>query len=178
MSSAEAATARLEAVFAHIRDTRMQGVPILNEAMPVKAVGLREWGAYWLGVMVTPWFMNLVLLPREGAGADVAWPGMRVTEGQTHAMPSGQYAFLLSEEDGLGRYQMCSLFSPMAEFADAEAAIATAEAVMVALFEAPCPDDAEPEQAEASPPVERPAPKPMSRRALLFGRSDTGKDAP
>lgn len=180
MSTAEAVAAQFERVFTAIRDTRMQGVPILNDAMPVKAVGFREWGAYWLGVMVTPWFMNLVLVPRAGAGAEAAWPGMQVTDSQTHALPSGPYAFLLGEEEGLGRYQMCSLFSPMFEFENAEAVIATAEAVMVALFEVPREEEAD-EEIKPEKAVEiaaKPVPKAVSRRALLFGRPDAGKDAP
>ena len=48
MTTAEAIAAKLEHVFGVIRDTRMDGVPILNEALPVKAVGFRAWGAWWI----------------------------------------------------------------------------------------------------------------------------------
>ena len=31
----------------------------VNPALAVEAVGFRPWEDHWLGVMVTPWFMNL-----------------------------------------------------------------------------------------------------------------------
>lgn len=158
MPDAAEIAARFEHVFAAIRDTRMQDVPILNAAMPVKAVGFREWGAYWLGVLITPWFMNLVLAPHTDTDAEGAWSDLRVTDTVKHSFPAGEYAFLVGEEDGVGRYQMCSLFSPMFEFEDAEAAVLTAEAVMVALFEA-----------EAKPEAPQEQPKAVSRRAFLTG---------
>ncbi|MCU7925204.1 MAG: [NiFe]-hydrogenase assembly chaperone HybE [Candidatus Thiodiazotropha sp. (ex Dulcina madagascariensis)] len=49
-------------------------------------------------------------------------------------LPAGPYEFILGEEAGIGRYQMCSLFSPVFEFADQATAVATAEAVMHALM--------------------------------------------
>ena len=55
----------LEQVFAHIAATRMQGVPVQNPALRVQAVGFApqadpDGGEWLLGVLVTPWFMNLV----------------------------------------------------------------------------------------------------------------------
>ena len=46
----------------------MAGVPMLNPALRVQAVGFRHWQSHWLGVLVTPWFMNLMLLPRIDCG--------------------------------------------------------------------------------------------------------------
>ena len=37
---------------------------MLNPALSVEAVGFRPWDEHWLGVLVTPWFMNLWLMPR------------------------------------------------------------------------------------------------------------------
>lgn len=187
LETAQTIAAKLEAVFGGIRDTRMAGLPVLNEAMPVKAVGFREWGGYWLGVLITPWFMNLMLLPRE-AGAPVSRPG----EAETHVLPAGRFAFTHGEEEGLGRYQMCSLFSPMFQFEEAEAAIATAEAVMTALFETGVAADLTAEERElqamltgkpvAAPEERKPdqpaPPEPLSRRALITGfQSGSGRDA-
>ena len=121
-----------------------------------------------------------------------AWRSLALGSSVPHTFPAGRFEFLLGEEDALGRYQMCSLFSPMFDFADAEAAMATAEAVMAALFEAgetlaPTDEERELEAVLTGKPLaagtpdepEKPAPpKPMSRRALITGfRSGGGRDA-
>ncbi len=121
----------LEQVFRRIETERMQGLPILNSALRVSAVGFRHWQGHCLGVLITPWFMNLMLLPNEGDG----WRELRIGDKQLHQFPSGSYEFIVGEEPGVGRYQMCSLFSPVFEFADQETAEATAEAAMQALME-------------------------------------------
>jgi [NiFe] hydrogenase assembly HybE family chaperone len=90
----------------------------------VQAVGFRPWGAHWLGVLVTPWFMNLVLLPRERAACHPV--GERET--RHHVFPAGVFEFIGNRDAVLGDYQACSLFSPMFEFADHDAARATATA--------------------------------------------------
>jgi [NiFe] hydrogenase assembly HybE family chaperone len=125
-------TQGLEQVFSRIERERMQGLPILNKALQVRAVGFCEWQGRCLGVLITPWFMNLMLLPCEGDD----WQNLRIGDKQLHQLPSGPYEFILGEETGVGRYQMCSLFSPVFEFADQETAEATAEAAMAALMDA------------------------------------------
>lgn len=138
MSPAEAIASSLESVFQRIEQAAMEGVPILNPALSVKAVGLREWGDEWLAVLITPWFMNLALLPRAGAEAP-----LRVTTGtKEHVVfPAGRFEFIHAFEDELGPYRMCSLFSPVFEFADQETAEATARHVLAELFSAPADDD-------------------------------------
>jgi rubredoxin len=50
--------AQLESLFRQIADTRMQGIPILNPALQVQAIGFRQWdgphGLLWVGVLLTP----------------------------------------------------------------------------------------------------------------------------
>jgi [NiFe] hydrogenase assembly HybE family chaperone len=52
--------ARIEAVFAGIATTRMAGVPVLNPALGVAMRGWQAVEPFELGVLVTPWFMNLL----------------------------------------------------------------------------------------------------------------------
>ena len=68
---------RLEAAFGAVYEQRMQGLPFINAALAVEAVDFRPWNGHWLGVLITPWFMNLVLLPNDQA----AWPALRVGSG-------------------------------------------------------------------------------------------------
>jgi [NiFe] hydrogenase assembly HybE family chaperone len=122
----------LESAFTRIQRERMTDVPLLNPALEVQAVGFRVWENYCLGVLITPWFMNLMLLSLDG---DV-WAELPSGTKINQSFPSGTYEFILGEEEGIGRYQMCSLFSPVFEFQNQEAAVATAEAVMEGLMDA------------------------------------------
>ena len=122
---------KLESIYTMIEDERMDDVPILNKALSVKAVGFREWDSHILGVMLTPWFMNLMLLP----GEDDDWDELEALSKTKQVFPSGNYEFIVGEEEGIGKYQMCSLFSPVFEFKDQETAVATAEAVMNELMD-------------------------------------------
>jgi len=174
---------RLEACFAEIAATRMEGVPILNHALSVQAVGGRDWSEGWLCVLVTPWFMNLMLLP----GSDDEFAAATGTK-RILAFPAGQFEFIAGHEDGLGHYWMCSLFSPVFEFPDQEAAEATALSAIDALFETDgetddsenamarmwrgeAPEDDPVAEAEESedPEVEIAAPREVSRRSFLRG---------
>ena len=144
--------AAFEALFERIAATRMQGIPILNPALRVQAVGFEpgpDAAAAAVGVLVTPWFMNLVWLPLDEHDADVAPPGAT----REHAVGNERFAFIGAVEPVFGRFEVCSLFSPMGEFADQDGAVATARAVLDELRRAP----------SAVVPV-------PSRRALLLGR--------
>jgi [NiFe] hydrogenase assembly HybE family chaperone len=145
--------------FEFIGRTRMAGVPVLNPALRVQAVafaaqqhdGDEAGGA--LGILVTPWFMNLIWL----AASDAATPPVGET---TLRVIGGQaLVFIAADDTRTGRYELCSLYSPMFEFHDQASACATAEAVLLTLRQPPAPAPIAPQQ---------PA---RARRAFLFGRS-------
>ena len=52
----------LVASFERIGRESMRGLPFYNEALSVEAVGFERFGDAWLGVLITPWFMNLMLV--------------------------------------------------------------------------------------------------------------------
>jgi [NiFe] hydrogenase assembly HybE family chaperone len=152
----------LEQVFAHIATTRMRGVPVQNPVLRVQAVGFApqadpDGGEWLLGILVTPWFMNLVYLPMDLAGAaeTLPAPGHKASR----QIGSETFEFIGTHEDGLGAFACCSLFSPMFEFADHATAVATACEVLN-LLRAPAP-----------PPPAPPAVEAPSRRGFLFGRA-------
>ncbi len=140
----------LERAFAHIQATRMAGLEFLNPALRVEALGFRDWSGLRLGVLVTPWSINLVLLP----GPVTLLPPVRVGDQKLWTFPSGIYGFYAHEEAATGPYQQCSLFSPVAEFASQEDAVAAARAALAALLEVPPPPAPEP-------------PATLSRRGLF-----------
>ncbi len=120
----------LEQLYDDIRVNRMADVPILNDKLRVQAVGFREWNHHVLGVLITPWFMNLMLLPRE----DTDWKGYKFGSKHSFVFEAGSFEFTLGEEENLGQYMSCSMFSPMFDFADHEAAVETAEAIVAGMF--------------------------------------------
>ncbi len=120
----------LERVFAHIAATRMLDVPILNLALRVEAVGFCEWEGRWVGVLVTPWMINLVLLPEENA----TLTPLVADEKKVWHFPSGAYEFRGLNEPMLGTCHMCSLISPVADFNTHEEAVAVAQEMMRTLF--------------------------------------------
>ncbi|UWU95536.1 [NiFe]-hydrogenase assembly chaperone HybE [Bradyrhizobium sp. CB1015] len=122
----------LAASYREIGDRAMRDLPIYNGALGVEAVGFRPFNGTMVGIMVTPWFMNVVM-PASA---------MRETSGATVRIrfPAGDIEFTLGEVGQMGRVASCSLFSPMFEFADMAAARATAEAALAELM---LPDDSE-----------------------------------
>lgn len=161
-------SAALEAAFGRIARDHMAGVPILNPALHVQAVDFAPWQGYWLGALVTPWFLNLVLLPRDAS----AQAGRSVGERRFHHFGAGDFAFLASFEPEVGAFESCSLVSPMGDFPDQDGACATARAALrmlqveqpaAALVGATTPPELAP-----APPGSEPRP---NRRNWLFGRS-------
>ncbi len=125
-----AAVARLEAAFRESHG-RMRGTPLCNAALQVEALGFRPHEGHFVGVLVAPWFMNLMVLP--GPGED--WSDLKPGEKEMLAFTSGTYEFVHNAKDGLGGYKACSLFSPMGEFPSQLAAADVAREVMPALFD-------------------------------------------
>ena len=156
----------LEAAFRRIETGSMAGVPMLNNALRVEAVGFARWQSHWLGTLVTPWFMNLVLVPGEADTWQSVGPGQRLFR----KFPSGDFAFLGSEEPEVGEFQCCSLFSPMGQFSDQDGAREVAQAALAALMSDPvnAAPPTPPREAFADPKqaaIER----PMSKREFIGG---------
>lgn len=177
----------LEAAFMRIYHERMADVPIVNPALEVEAVGFALRDGHWLGILIAPWFMNLVRVP----GPAAPWTSVRGEDRHFRQFPSGTYAFLGGEEPELGEFQTCSLISPMGQFGDQDSARATAQAVLGMLLAPPAPgsvpDIGPPRRVESTqdevaktapadaatlapaPEAEAIPPRPMSKRDFLFG---------
>jgi len=121
---------RLAAAFRAVA-ARMQGLSFVSPAVEVEAVGFAPWGSHWLGVMVTPWFMNLTLLPRDPAAWQALAPGAK----RRYVFPAGTYEFVGANDAAIGDYQVCSLFSPLQEFDDHASARLVARLAREALFD-------------------------------------------
>lgn len=175
---------RLEAAFRAVAH-RMTGLGFVNPALSVEAVGFAPWNGHWLGVLVTPWFMNLTLAPRDRA----VWQPLAQGEKRCYAFPAGEYEFIGAHDDAAGEYQQCSLFSPLLEFEDHATARLVAVLAREALFDAdhaevpvmPVANLSPAAQSEPSTPADGAAPgplaklekkldAPLSKRNFLHGR--------
>ena len=92
---------KLQQVFETIWQQRMQDMPIVNPALSVAVIGFEEKSAGQPGILLTPWCMNLVLLP-EADEWNLLKPGSK----QIHAFPSGKYEFVVADEPGLCLLQL------------------------------------------------------------------------
>lgn len=134
---------KIEILFREIETTRMEGVPILNKALSVAAFGFEPWLDYQLGVLLTPWFMNLMLVPLEPEKYAENPP--QVGDKQMINVPAGQVEFIVGYEESLGYSLSCSLFSPVFEFENQQAAVETATAALKEILN----DECETEEDEA-----------------------------
>ena len=117
--------------FTEVWHGKMRDVPIVNKLLHVQAVGFQMHEGRPLGVLISPWFMNLVQLPAEGEDWSALVPGAKEVIG----FASGEYEFIHNVREMVGGYKACSLFSPMGEFRNQAQAVDVARAVMVALFQ-------------------------------------------
>jgi [NiFe] hydrogenase assembly HybE family chaperone len=134
--------------FERIHNTHMRGLPILNPRMAVEVVATRSFGEHRICVLVTPWFMNLVLLP----GTE-EWANVDQGESFRIEFPREALDFNVSRDDTIGTFLSAVLFRTVIDFPDQETAREVALEVMENLFVS----DKEPE------------PKVINRRSLLTG---------
>jgi [NiFe] hydrogenase assembly HybE family chaperone len=140
---------RLEALYRALAEGAMAGLPICNPRLGVAALGFREVGGEAVGVVVTPWFLNIVAAPLGSIAPTRAGETRRLT------LPAGALDLIVGELPGFGRLDAASLVSPMFAFADMAAALGAAEGALRALFAAP-------------------APRGLDRRAFLRGNAAVG----
>jgi [NiFe] hydrogenase assembly HybE family chaperone len=138
-------------------DAVMCDLPIYNDKITIEAIGFRPFGDdALLGVVLTPWFMNLVLLP-------VAPELMRMAEiGRPLEveLPVGKRTFVIGGNEVVGLYRAHSLHSPVLTFTLPGQAQAEARRQLGLLLTPSAQDDR----------VNRDTSAAVDRRALLFGR--------
>ncbi len=131
--SQERVATRVTQAFERIHREQMAGLPLLNNALSVAALGFQEFEGRTLGMLVTPWMMSLLLFP----GQQDNWDAQALGSKHQISFPSGNYRFMVNAIDGLGVCQMHSLHSPMHPFRSQEDAVARATAFLNTLLVVP-----------------------------------------
>ena len=140
--------ADLVARYQAIYEERMRDLPIVNPKLAVEAVGFDQWEEKDLGILITPWFMNLVVLPDSDRLVDLP-QGDRVE----CRFPSGPCELTVYQDEELGTYLAAVLFRTVADFPDQDVARAVAEEALAQIL--------------AEPPAKETG--NVSRRGLLTG---------
>jgi [NiFe] hydrogenase assembly HybE family chaperone len=146
----------LEDFYRLVQRERMQGIPLLNAALCVEAVGF-EWTStedeepVAEGVLITPWFMSLVRLPAQPLPH-----GGQVGRSFVRDFGSERFDFIGAHDPAIGYHETCALFSPMGEFATQALARETAREALALT--------------RPAPPV-TPPPVPSRRAFFLGGRA-------
>lgn len=122
----------LVARFQKIHRDRMQGLPIVNPAIQVEAVGFGDSQEHELGVLITPWFMNLILSP----GSE-EWSGEQQGNLVECELPSGHCEMTICDDEALGRYLSAVLFRTMTDFPDQSVARAVAAEALAQMLSDP-----------------------------------------
>jgi hydrogenase maturation protease len=131
-----AGATQIEGLEKHFRETgerHMRDLPIYNAALAVEAIDFQplagEAGAL-VGVLLTPWFMNAVVLPAEAPPFDLKRAGQK----QAVALPSGQRDFLWGGDEPTGLILTYSLRSPVLDYKTQDEARAAARRALAILL--------------------------------------------
>ena len=156
--------------YRHVQTERMQGIPLLNPALRVEAVGF-EWALALEeaaepvaeGVLITPWFMSLLRLPAVNGPH-----GNRVGRKAVRDFGSERFDFIGAHDPAIGYHETCALFSPMNGFTSQDLARETALASLALVRPRP--------EAEAVAPIAT-EPLPARRAFFMARRPDAGAAA-
>ena len=116
-------SAILESAFQHIAETKMQSLPFYQAQIPVEASGFQRFEGQWIGCLLTPWMLSLLVLPGPGQ----QWEKRTVGEKLALSLPCGNVRFTVGEVEACGQYLASSLMSPLDKNASAQALITLAQ---------------------------------------------------
>ena len=123
------AVERLVDYFQAVFEERFRDLPIINPALRVEAVGFRGLAEHEFGALITPWFINLVLLPGTERWADRPQGDICTVE-----LPGGKVDFTVSHDEVMGTMLSAAMFGTVTEFPDQAVAREVARETLRLLF--------------------------------------------
>ncbi|WP_413724269.1 [NiFe]-hydrogenase assembly chaperone HybE [Sodalis sp. RH16] len=85
----------LERLFSRIAAGEMRTLPFYRPQIPVRACGFQRYEQQWIGALLTPWMLSLLVLPGPGQ----LWPRRPEGSRLALALPCGNITFTLGEID-------------------------------------------------------------------------------
>lgn len=113
----------IESVFSDIHKTQMQDLPFVNGKLSVKALDFALFEGDWLGMLLTPWTLSIMLIP----GPSRHWQPRTVGDKIGLSLPSGNYNFTYGHHEELGCYLSSSVMSPVQNMTDQDSAVQLAK---------------------------------------------------
>lgn len=101
--------AQLEAEFQEIAQREMQQLPFFQPHIPIRACGFQRFEDQWVGAMLTPWMLSLMILP----GPEQSWELRTVGDRLGLILPYGNIRFTVGQLENCGQYLASSLLSPL-----------------------------------------------------------------
>ncbi|ATP90318.1 hydrogenase biosynthesis protein HybE [Aeromonas caviae] len=98
----------LVAQYERIAREEMQALPFYHATMPIVAECTLFEGQ-WLGCVLTPWMLSVVVLP----GPDQLWPVRSNSDRLALQLPCGNMTFMVGALPETGQLLACSLMSPI-----------------------------------------------------------------
>lgn len=126
-------SALIEAHYRQLWETRRHAMPGANAALCVEAFGFQRLDGDWLGVVIAPWSLDLVLM----SGGGQWWGDIPNGERRYLNLPCGTLQFLASDDPGLGPYQHCPLIETVTGLPDMRAARYVAADAIRTVFPVP-----------------------------------------
>lgn len=164
-------SAALVEAYRRIAAEQMGGIPFSNPKLSVDGVGFRDFEGQQVGVLITPWCMNLVVLEDDEACAvestdpsDQESAHSFAEEKRSFRFPAGEYELVRASLENIPLHHALALFTSVEDFPDMSTARAVAEETLRRLL-APTADDAPGDRSKAG--EDALAARPVSRRTLL-----------
>lgn len=145
----------LQQRFTHIADNEMADLPLNRHNIMVEALHFSRWQDGFLGILVTPWTMNLTYLPTVFQTQTQA-----IGTKQNYQFGDNHLEFITAYDDELGQYHVCSLESPIVSFSTQSEAQLIAKIIIDNLLN---PQPASENTTKKSQQI-------ISRRAFLRGK--------
>lgn len=114
---------QLEQRFKQIGDERIVGLPIYNDSLAVEAIEFQPCGDNNIGALITPWFINIMLMPNSNNH----WQARSLGDRINYELPCGEQEFMLGEDEVVGRYLFRTVASPTHCYHSQEAARSAAQ---------------------------------------------------
>ena len=122
--------AKLLVAYRETVQPKMRELPMYNAQLRVEDVGFEIRDGRMSGVLITPWCMNLVLLPDD----DDQWHNLPPGKTVEVEFPSGNHRCVLSTPEGVASHLSLPLFTTVQDFDGQDTARRVAEETLRLLY--------------------------------------------